>query len=120
MTERTRIARLKRWVAALRSGDYKQGRGRLVDYKNCYCCLGVAAKLAKLSPDSESDSTSDDPAIGYRPIREHYGLTLLRQNQLTDINDGTGMIGAVGEKKRSFKFIATWIEKNLIANPEKS
>jgi hypothetical protein len=39
----------KQWVAALRSGDYKQGQGQLknsarADY---YCCLGV---LAELSP----------------------------------------------------------------------
>ena len=34
----------KEWVKALRSGDYKQGHGRLhVD--DTYCCLGVACDL---------------------------------------------------------------------------
>ena len=32
-----------KWVRALRSGKYKQGRERLFEGKN-YCCLGVAAK----------------------------------------------------------------------------
>lgn len=35
----------KAWVKALRSGDYKQGRGRLRDGK-FFCCLGVACDLA--------------------------------------------------------------------------
>lgn len=35
------------WVAALRSGDYKQGRGALHDtVSDEYCCLGVLCDLA--------------------------------------------------------------------------
>lgn len=34
----------KQWVAALRSGEYQQGTGRL-RYKGRYCCLGVACNL---------------------------------------------------------------------------
>ena len=33
------------WVAALRSGEYKQGKGALRPTKNSYCCLGVACEL---------------------------------------------------------------------------
>ena len=33
------------WVAELRSGKWKQGRGRLFDGKN-HCCLGVLAEMA--------------------------------------------------------------------------
>ena len=35
----------KAWVAALRSGWYQQGEGKLLDENGCYCCLGVAASL---------------------------------------------------------------------------
>ena len=40
----------KAWVKALRSGDYRQGQGKLVvhDAVTCtdqFCCLGVAANL---------------------------------------------------------------------------
>jgi hypothetical protein len=31
----------ERWIAALRSGDYKQGRASLRDHNNNFCCLGV-------------------------------------------------------------------------------
>lgn len=30
-----------KWIAALRSGKYKQGRGQLRSLNNNYCCLGV-------------------------------------------------------------------------------
>jgi hypothetical protein len=37
------------WVAALRSGEYRQGRGHLkknTDGENFYCCLGVLCEIA--------------------------------------------------------------------------
>lgn len=34
------------WLAALESGNYKQGEGYLQDMQDRYCCLGVAAILA--------------------------------------------------------------------------
>lgn len=34
----------KKWVGALRSGEYQQGRGRLND-NNAFCCLGVLCDL---------------------------------------------------------------------------
>jgi hypothetical protein len=33
------------WLAALRSGEYPQGKGQL-NYDNTYCCLGVACDIA--------------------------------------------------------------------------
>ena len=30
-----------KWLAALRSGDYKQGRAKLMNSEGGYCCLGV-------------------------------------------------------------------------------
>src|SRR5262249_36155352 len=35
----------KLWVAALRSGDYVQGRGRLRNADYSFCCLGVLCNL---------------------------------------------------------------------------
>lgn len=39
--------RLLRWVKALESGRYKQGRFMLKSADNEYCCLGVACNVAK-------------------------------------------------------------------------
>jgi hypothetical protein len=46
--------RRARWVAALRSGEYKQARGLLRtrgrhDQEDRYCCLGVACEVARLN-----------------------------------------------------------------------
>lgn len=38
---------LKKWVKALRSGEYKQRKYSL-GYENTYCCLGVLCKLEKI------------------------------------------------------------------------
>lgn len=37
----------QKWVAALRSGEYKQGAGYLKNSKGEYCCLGVLCDVAK-------------------------------------------------------------------------
>lgn len=34
----------RKWIAALRSGEFRQGRGQL-RRDNSYCCLGVACEL---------------------------------------------------------------------------
>jgi len=36
----------KKWVDALRSGEYKQGKGQLRLYDVSFCCLGVLCNLA--------------------------------------------------------------------------
>jgi hypothetical protein len=50
------------WVAALRSGEFEQGRGALFGVddqgKASYCCLGVLSKLAVDAEVVEMDPTS--------------------------------------------------------------
>ena len=35
----------RKWVKALRSGDYKQGIGHLRDTRDRYCCMGVLCEV---------------------------------------------------------------------------
>lgn len=55
--------RLK-WIEALESGHYNQGRGYLCR-RNKYCCLGVAAEILNLpktpQPGSTEEETFTDP-----------------------------------------------------------
>lgn len=40
----------QKWITALRSGDYKQGKYRLKQEANgetCHCCLGVLAEMVR-------------------------------------------------------------------------
>ncbi len=41
------------WVAALRGGEYKQGRGRLHPDDDTFCCLGVLCELHRKQFDGE-------------------------------------------------------------------
>jgi hypothetical protein len=37
---------IAKWVEALRSGDFKQGKGALRTIDGSYCCLGVACEIS--------------------------------------------------------------------------
>ena len=63
-----------KWVEALRSGEYKQGRGYLKVTENGearYCCLGVACELLRESgvdvtwEKGNSGGPNSDPNITY-------------------------------------------------------
>jgi hypothetical protein len=45
----------KKWLNALRSGNYTQGTDRLVDDDDNFCCLGV---LCNIAPESAGKWTS--------------------------------------------------------------
>ncbi len=103
LTHRTRIARLKRWIAALRSGKYKRCTKKLHDAsRNRYCCLGVAADISKLRTDEIFDSyTGIDYYLG---LEDHEDGPSDRK-KLTKINDSD---------HGSFEKAARWIEENLV------
>lgn len=94
----------QRWVAALRSGEYKQGNFELYNqYTGLFCCLGVAGCVAGASLkamdlsgvlDSRISSEIPAPLIGFNELTY----------ELTHLNDGLG---------KSFSEIADWIEQNL-------
>ena len=92
------------WVKALRSGKYKQTKGKLKDEFG-YCCLGVLCDISKL--DSFKDNRYLDQ-LGILPeevkrwsgIKDRFGS--LYHESLSGFNDD-------GE---SFEEIANIIEKN--------
>lgn len=116
----------KQWIAALLSGDYKQGRGRLAlivsDDETRYCCLGVLCELAVKEGIVEKEKAMD--GYHYKYFSDHdvhmsvlpkavqtwagldtyYGWQNLTTGQsLTSLNDAG----------RSFENIAQVIEEKL-------
>lgn len=95
------------WITALRSGEYKQGTGRLITTDNsgsiAYCCLGVLKKITNTST----------PSNKFLKTRESYSLESYEllpgetQYLLSEFNDKEG---------KDFNQIAEWISKNI--NPE--
>lgn len=101
----------RRWVRALRSRKYKQGREQLRD-GNKFCCLGV---LCDLVPGRK---WADTGAVTIRSSRyfstaPSFLVENGAQENLIAMNDGSrGDANPIGTK-RTFATIATWIEKNL-------
>jgi hypothetical protein len=88
----------EKWVAALRSGEYTQARGVLVEGPKCLCCIGVGYVtkngLSRLRiGDCDTRKASNDLGLSYNDE-----FTLL------EMNDG---------EKKSFVEIADYIEANL-------
>ncbi len=97
---------LKRWVAALRSGEYTQGTGKLRMFDpvaECtrYCCLGV---LREIEP---SICGVNEELLDRDSLRQHMGGDI-QQRELAEKNDH-GM---------PFPEIANHIERMYLNNEE--
>lgn len=105
---------LKKWIKALRSGDYEQGEGSLCsDDGRRFCCLGVLADIQGFEWEVASDglipvyknnrkmarSSSD-----YLPEKIAEGLDGPLQEELIGMNDGCA----------SFNQIANFIEDRYL------
>ena len=115
----------EKWVAALRSGEYEQGKGMLKTEDGKYCCLGVLCDLySKEKESNEKFELSEDvysfigtSGVLPREVREWAGIDTPnpivasgdRYESLATFNDGIkGSIDSI-----SFKEIADLIEAQL-------
>lgn len=111
----------EKWVAALRSGDYRQGTGQLAgregDGVYAFCCLGVLCDIAGIgyTVHESTDVTlgvyrrykfggQTDPATLPYAFREKVGIPANEVDELVAMNDDLGA---------SFDEIANYIEENL-------
>lgn len=98
------------WVEALRSGDFRQGRGQLHPTDGSYCCLGILCLLAEADGVCEFDkhdracwSKSDNDSEKHTLpscVGKWAGLDIKRVTPLIELNDA-GM---------TFSKIADYIE----------
>ena len=114
-----------KWVKALRSGKYKQGRGNLRNTFNEFCCLGVLCNLhAQAHPNFAAEQTAPNAYDGHTGV---LGTTVLEWSGMTtdcgDFNrslvrgaprnpSNTALVDLNDTAKWSFAKIATFIEKN--------
>ncbi len=102
-----------KWVAALRSGEYPQGKGCLKN-EDGYCCLGVAYKVATgLEPDGRTQISRGIKHIRKVPKILIWGDKMTKEKQ--DFLNGLGEMndGGYEEGAKSFSEIADYIEANL-------
>ena len=127
--------RVEKWVAALRSGKYKQGKEALTTTAG-YCCLGVACELAleagvrmdvefkEAKHDADYGEWSYDGQTGMLPeaVANWLGIAV-------DVDDGTNgydvripkyegdtdvSVAIINDGDASFKKIATLIERTFL------
>lgn len=96
----------KKWIEALRSGKYIQGREFLYRH-NTYCCLGVLCSIMMIDRDDNLYFV-DDKGTHFNDrlldeIREFIGLNPYQEDKLIKMNDSC----------YSFSEIADWIERNV-------
>lgn len=104
----------EKWVAALRSGKYKQARKKMYG-EGTYCCLAVAGSICGI-PDKVLankgflSSNGIDPKILSKLPKCIIGASCENElvNKLVSHNDGLN-----GKTKKSFKWIASYIERYL-------
>jgi hypothetical protein len=89
----------EKWVAALRSGEYKRSYGCLKRGEEGYCCLGV---LNTILP--KPYQTPFCHSYLRYSTSKFVELSEDKQKQLANLNDTLGY---------SFNRIADWIERNL-------
>lgn len=91
-----------RWLEALRSGAYSQGKWRLRSIDNKFCCLGVLADV--MDPNAWLKNCEEFYWKGHRFRVPEFTLSLMVQSDLEQANDNEG---------KSFLEIADWIEENI-------
>ena len=102
-----------RWIAALRSGKYKQGRDGLKNDDGTFCCLGVLCEVMGIIPDG--DQYEGEDAFLPKSIMEATGLT--NDASLADDvafrDSARYSLVELNDAGADFNFIADVIEKQL-------
>ena len=102
----------KKWVKALRSGDYKQETSALNPYGDTQCCLGVLCEISEISSFDEGGIygegcgiTLPETVLNWAGMRkDNFGGRFGRSDiVLWELND---------MKRNDFNYIADVIEKN--------
>jgi hypothetical protein len=100
----------RKWVEALRSGEYAQGHQTLRDETGAMCCLGVLAHIQGC--DLGSWSHEDRQTIRLPPEYDA-GLVFHQCRELAVMNDGLWTEANGRAPGKSFSEIADYIEEHL-------
>jgi len=120
----------EKWLKALESGEYKQGKGQLCDEDGGHCCLGVAGRTMGLKFVLMDGETLSGYRIGgernYLDRYEEIGLmdwaghipNGIKEREakeyFPEITDafGSGALSAINDRGATHKQIAHFIREN--------
>jgi hypothetical protein len=112
MATRKQIKLRRQWIAALRSGKFKQGTGFLKK-DGGYCCLGVLCEVAGVPSRrvaKGSHTYTFEGQIYFPPLSVMHMVGLKTENGAVD--EGQENLVLLNETGSTFKEIATFIENN--------
>ncbi len=109
-----------KWIKALRSGKYKQGKGALRPTTNTYCCLGVLTDLYTKETKTEWTKLR---ACKHYALADYTELLPFNVQKWAGLDNDSGMYdlsslsedndGNENTKPKSFTQIANIIAKNF-------
>lgn len=110
-----------KWVAALRSGQYRQGKEALYA-DGAYCCLGVLCRIAgaTMKPTTllVEDEDGEQRRVNAKVFFNEYNYTEEEElNELLRYFDITGSVEIIlidmnDQEEKDFSEIADWIAKH--------
>ena len=101
---------LTTWTTALRSNKYKQGRIRLRNISDEFCCLGVLCDINGENWTPEGNHyriNNENTCVLTKRLQDKFGLSLDQENHLIKLND---------DCKLNFHQIADFIESKEFEN----
>lgn len=105
------------WLIALRSGNYKQGKNRLVNCDNEHCCLGVLCETLEISKEIKTDSEGKTTGYTFENMTVTLPNSVMRKTKLDYYGDfhgfsinGKSSLADLNDTHHSFEFIAHIIE----------
>lgn len=110
-----------KWIIALRSGEYQQGKGRLRTLKGGFCVLGVLCHIAGEVPTPGHEHSELGTVYLYGPEAESAVLpervmmkTGMHSNRgyMSDKSMGVLSLSAMNDGGQSFGTMASFIEAN--------
>ena len=101
-----------RWLAALRSGQYKQTRNTLTDGKR-FCCLGVLCNLHAIETGRTWQETSDAITYGFQHLTLPPSVMEWAELDSKSPVVGNRKLSEANDQGMSFKKIAELIDAHL-------
>jgi hypothetical protein len=106
----------EKWIAALESGKYEQGRDRLRRNDDTFCCLGVLCDIVNVSgwfKDDDGDWQHGTPGLaGFATltpeVRQVAGIS-----DTEALRDHEGELARKNDCGQPFTEIAQWIRENM-------
>lgn len=108
----------KKWIKALRSGNYTQGKSTLKTHKGHYCCLGVACIIAKQEGIIDrnlrliEEIYLDEDNAELNKVREWIGLSTGEGDYENEDGEEITLTKLNDQLEYDFKKIADVIESN--------